>query len=116
MFARKAFITNSSSSTFVAYGIPLPSKEAKKDLSWEDYYLDLTGIRFFDSKIGFETTQDNDDSTLFVGASQQSVSYGYVGLVLSVDPGWEQMIKEACELLGIDPVEPRWFAWNEPNY
>lgn len=116
MFLRKVFITNSSSTNFVAYGIPLPSKEAKEGVSWENHYLDLTGLRFYEAKVGFETTQDNDDSVMFIGESQQNVAYGYVGLVLTVDPEWEQIIKEVSDLLGIGSMEPRWFAWNEPNY
>lgn len=123
MFQRKSFITNSSSTSFIAYGIKLPSYQAPKDdedgdsLSWEEYYIECGGPRWNDNPpVELYSNYDADEAVMYVKASEQDIEWGYNPLKAPVKgDDWDDKIREACELMGINASEPGWFGWYNGN-
>lgn len=124
MFVRQYFVTNSSSTSFMAYGIKLPTNspcddegepypdEYGDDMNWEDRYETLSGLEWTDAKVGFNSAYHCDDAVMFVNDSYHDIEYGYLRLNNKVGDNWDDIILTACKVLGIDPSEPHWFGWH----
>ena len=79
MFIRKGFVTNSSSTSYVAYGIPLPEKYSPDkysdgyEMEWETFYKNKTGLSWDETKVSFDYTCEAEDSVMYIGKSRQDV-------------------------------------------
>jgi len=122
MYTRRKFITNSSSTAFIAYGITLsgyPTDDSEEQLRdengnriyWEDYYEELSGIPYGDIKVEFWIAAESDAAVMVVSKSRQDIEYGCVELKLGVKENWDKTIKDACRVLGVENQKPTWLGW-----
>lgn len=127
MFVRSLFVTNSSSTSFVAYGMRLPTKYPMKNgytmngpikgktLDWEEYYEGLTGLDYSDSPVRFNVTNEDDHAVIYATKSQRKTTrhYGYKELTTEREDTWDGDILKVCELMGIECDRlPHWFIWS----
>jgi len=123
-YHRAKFITNSSSTSLIAYGIQLPSvspldenseplvDEFGDTLYWEDFYHDKSNLSW--DKCPVYLSGDEETAIMYIKHSQFIIPYGYNSYVIpTVMPGWDDIIEAACKKLGIAPQKPSWFTWRE---
>lgn len=108
----------------MAYGIKLPSSrpcdaegepfEDKygDDMNWEERYETLSGLKWTETVVDFDSACHCDDAVMYIKDSYQDIDYGYLRLNSKVEATWDDMIKAACQVLGIEPKEPDWFGWH----
>lgn len=122
---RFGFITNSSSTSFIAFGIPLDSPYPIEEdeyvtdkygdnMSWEDFYCEKTGKGWGDGAVEFWGACHTEDAVMCVTKSRQDVEYGYAKVEVDTTEAreWTNIIAEACKELGIPYSEPHWFLWH----
>ena len=124
MFKRQAYITNSSSTSFVAYGIGLPYYAPPReddadgdDRHWEDVYVEGGGKRWQDDPdVEFYSNSDAEAAVMYVRGSYRDIDWGhnpFDNMVKGED--WDAKIAEACKLIGITDANPGWFGWYNGN-
>jgi|WetSurMetagenome_2_1015567.scaffolds.fasta_scaffold314442_2 hypothetical protein len=125
MYKRNAFITNSSSTSFIAYGISLPTRypvdpeteqylQNKYDdkMDWGEYYEEKTGLGWRDMQVEFNSACHTEDAVMYVKKSHHDIDYGYNSFPsIAVRHEWNIVIRDACKALGINYCEPGWFGW-----
>jgi hypothetical protein len=124
VFIRQQFVTNSSSTSFIAYGITLPTLHPRNDsgeemedefgdeLTWWDYYYEKTGHNWNESDVEFVYSYNACEAVMHVEKSRQDVEYGCVPVKTTTGEKWNDIIKLACEELGLEYREPSWFLWH----
>lgn len=113
MFIRRKFVTNSSSTSFVAFGSRLEGRPWGKDsLDYEEWFKEKTGQSLWDRKTPVELfySYAYEEGALYIKESQLSLE-GFCGISHSKDePKWTEQLQDFCKKLGIF-CEPTWFAW-----
>jgi hypothetical protein len=108
MLIRKGFVTNSSSTSFVAWGLVMHRSYIPKGT--ED---DLWDLSFDKDKVAFATEDDGDQCALYSYGSRQPISEygdGIIPLNSAPDPEWLESILKICDEFGIRiDKEPQWF-------
>lgn len=116
-YYRSKFVTNSITTSFIAWGIVVPTDRLVGDKS-DDFY-----DRLYDGNGLVSGSADGSDNYLvFIDESNEDLDdyYGTMpidGFGGSVEPGWRQAIKEQCENLGLNTegLTPGWFFTRYPS-
>jgi hypothetical protein len=126
MLIRAAFITNSSSTSFIAYGVCFPTSHPvdpetedylrdgdDDEIDWENVYEEKTGLGWGKAPVEFSSACHTEDAVMYAKGSHHDIDYGYNPISeLKIDPAWDSVIEEACKAIGIDPIKPSWFGWH----
>jgi hypothetical protein len=112
MFRRQKFVTNSSSTNFIAWGIILQEKEIRNLNEDEELYPDGIYEIDEDRSNNVSIAQPNEEEVVLYiyesleGGPEQGAEYITVS---EVKPNWEKEIKEALAKYKIDTDEtPGW--------
>jgi hypothetical protein len=113
MFIRKKFVTNSSSTSFIAFGTRIENTPWGKDrYTYDEWFKNETGISCWSKECSAEIFYESEynEGALFIKESRWPLE-GFSSIPHSKDePEWAEQLQEFCEKLGI-PCEPTWFAW-----
>jgi hypothetical protein len=114
MFIRRAFVTNSSSCSFIAWGQKINGTNLDKYLegmSWDD--RDNFWERIYDEKEPIIMKHADGTNCTYLMITESYLGNledaGYVEFDPSVSEEWQAIIKEWCEKFGEQYKNPRWF-------
>lgn len=116
MLTRNRFITNSSSTAFVAWGIIFP-----KDYIDPGFIDDLFDLSIETDKVIFTDIEDDERFILYAWGSRTDVEYYFYGLLPKSDQlpktkEWKQDILKVCHEFDIELDPSLEFGWFFTNY
>ena len=109
MYYRSKFITNSSTTSFVAWGIVVPMDRLKEK---PDAFYD----KLYDGDEIVDGCSDDDNYLVYIRETEQDLDDYYGTICIntfgnSVKPEWAEVLREQCKNLGlnIEGLSPGWF-------